>query len=204
MPLPSPKSWTFLGIVRWLSTAIATVLIGGIADENVRHLAEERHWDDLLTRALARMPDLSPLFVRYYFWFGFGVSVGLAGALWLVRILGREPRARAPEFLADGASLKVLLRRDQDAQEISKENVYRWFIQSHFAKDADTGEVVRIDTQIFVVFDTPIKAGYRSLRCSRAGAILNVRDYTNRSVIVGSNDDLTDTVVELRFSGNPL
>jgi hypothetical protein len=69
MHLIGPASWTVTSIARWVATSLAVAFIGTIIEENIRHLAEERHWNEFLTSAINAMPDVSFLTESYWFWF---------------------------------------------------------------------------------------------------------------------------------------
>jgi hypothetical protein len=86
MHIAAPSSWTPLGIIRWIATG-GTLFFGTvIAEENIRRFAEEKHWNELLTKAVAAMPDLSPLTESHWTWFIFGLFAGIALALWVTRL----------------------------------------------------------------------------------------------------------------------
>jgi hypothetical protein len=71
--------------LRWIATVGATFCITIIAEENIRYFAEKQQWNELLTKAIELLPDLSALTERNYTWFGFGLFTGIAVALWVTR-----------------------------------------------------------------------------------------------------------------------
>src|SRR6266446_1924609 len=85
-------------LIRWIATSLVSlcmlVAVEPVIHVNVEHLAKERHWDEFLAKWWPEVPDLSPLIETRWFWFCFGVSVGIALALWVVRLFPeRRPGA---------------------------------------------------------------------------------------------------------------
>jgi hypothetical protein len=83
MHFPEPQSRTLGGVLRWIATTLFLLLGGTIVEENIRHLAEEKHWNEFLTGALKVLPDLAPVMETHWFWFIFGLVSGIAGSLWI-------------------------------------------------------------------------------------------------------------------------
>jgi hypothetical protein len=69
-------------VLRWIATTLFLLLGGTVVEENIRHLAEERHWNEFLTGALKVVPDLAPLTETHWFWFIFGLVSGIAASFW--------------------------------------------------------------------------------------------------------------------------
>jgi hypothetical protein len=69
-----------------LTTIFLIIIVEPFAHVNVEQLAREHHWDNVLIRVLAALPDLSSFLDSSFFWFCFGGSVGVAVSLWVVKI----------------------------------------------------------------------------------------------------------------------
>ena len=75
-------------IATWLAVTVFPLLIlVPFAHVNIEYLAREHHWDNILTRLLAELPDFSWLLDSSFFWFFFGTSIGTAAALWVVKVV---------------------------------------------------------------------------------------------------------------------
>ena len=72
-------------MVRWAAAVIVALFVITIAEDNVRTLAEEKHWNQYLGVALRAVPDLSKLTGSWWFIFGFGLAIGIAIGLWVPR-----------------------------------------------------------------------------------------------------------------------
>jgi hypothetical protein len=103
------------------------------------------------------------------------------------------------------ASLRLLIRPNQDPEELTKENVWRWFVFTTVGVGAN-GERSPLATYIFLTFDRPVRTNYRRVFSpSNANLHFEVPDLTERSMVVGINNvDLTGQTVEIQVSGDPL
>jgi hypothetical protein len=81
-----PNSWTLGGVLRWGATVVLTLCIGVLAEENLRHLIEEHHWNEALSHVVDMLPDLSSLLENKLFWLLAGLSAGIALATWIVKL----------------------------------------------------------------------------------------------------------------------
>lgn len=68
------------------------------AHVNVEELAREHHWNNILTRLLAALPDFSVFLDSSFFWFFFGVSSGFAAGLWVLHIVPDKQAAFPPKL----------------------------------------------------------------------------------------------------------
>jgi hypothetical protein len=104
------------------------------------------------------------------------------------------------------ARLRLLMRPQQDPEELTNENVYRWFCFRSLAKKADTGEVQHIATYIFLVFRHPVMPNYkRAFSPTHPNLRLEAIDTTSRSmVIIVDNDDPTSATLEMQLSEKPI
>jgi hypothetical protein len=89
-----PAKWTVRSALQYGATATVAGALVLLFEENGRKFLEDRHWNEFLTRWAAAMPDLSEIIDTHWFWFLFGLSIGLAGALWVVRIF---PESSGPD-----------------------------------------------------------------------------------------------------------
>jgi hypothetical protein len=85
MHVRPPEKWTVRSTIRFATTTVVGAFVIVIAEENVRHLAEEKHWNEFLTWGLSAMPDLTPILDTHGFWFLFGLATGISAALWIVK-----------------------------------------------------------------------------------------------------------------------
>jgi hypothetical protein len=76
------EEWTIGDMIRWAITAIALFLFTAFLTVNLDKLAEEKDWNTVLTRLVAKMPDISPLIDNAWFQFLFGCFVTIAVFLW--------------------------------------------------------------------------------------------------------------------------
>ena len=91
--IKGPATWTTGGIIRWAATGISGVCLAIFIEENLRHLIEEHHWNEVLTSAGSTLPQFSKLWVAWWFWFLFGISLGAAGTLWILRLFPGSRRS---------------------------------------------------------------------------------------------------------------
>jgi ABC-type transport system involved in multi-copper enzyme maturation permease subunit len=107
---------------------------------------------------------------------------------------------------AQSASLQILIRPNQDPLEISRENVWRWFVFKIANQNPQTHEIFPIGTYIFLTFDRPVQTGYRRVFSpSNPDLRFDVLDLTARSMVIAiSNVDITGATVEVHVSGTPL
>src|ERR1700730_2648858 len=101
-------------LIRWIATSLVSlgmiVAVEPFVHVNVEHLAKQRHWDEFLAKWWSEVPDLSPLLEARGFWFCFGTSLGVALALWIVRLFperrsGSNVTAPAAAVLPLGAQI---------------------------------------------------------------------------------------------------
>src|ERR1700738_1441802 len=95
MHIAGSNFWTPVGVIRWVATAGMVFVGTAIAEENIRHFAAEKRWNQLLTKAVAAMPDLSPLTESHWTWFIFGLFAGIAVALWVMRLFGARESSQS-------------------------------------------------------------------------------------------------------------
>jgi hypothetical protein len=123
----------------WLFGVFVTALALPLISANVRKLASERGWDNGLVRLWDVLPEKfrdrfrwEHLHGLWWLWSIFGVSAGLALALWLPAL-----RVGPPTIVADpqaGAPPKTELRLQfyggaRIPTAIGTENVYYWYAQ---------------------------------------------------------------------------
>jgi hypothetical protein len=100
--LTGPGSLTLVAVIRWAATTFAGLFLVTIVEENIRRLAEEKHWDRLLTSGIGAMPDASYFTKSKWFWFAFGLATGVAFALWIGRVFPeRKTKKMTPPSLKD-------------------------------------------------------------------------------------------------------
>jgi hypothetical protein len=113
--------------------------------------------------------------------------------------------APTPSTEVQGATLRLLLRPNQDPQEQAKDNVWRWFVFKTMGQAPD-GKLTTLATYIFITFDKPVQTNYRRVFSPSNPALhFDVPDLTARSMIVTINNiDLAGETVEINVSGSPL
>jgi hypothetical protein len=118
---------------------------------------------------------------------------------------GASAPQAAQGALAARASLQLLMRPNQDPQELSRDNVWRWFAFKIMGQD-QTGKQVPIATFIYLTFDRPIETNYRRVFSpSNPNLHFDVLDLTARSMIIGiQNVDPSGQTIEVQISGTPL
>ncbi|SRR6266478_5982059 len=87
MDFHGPDDWHPRTVVRWIFTGLTALLVGIIVEENIRYVAQERHWNEFLSHGLEAMPDLAPLLETRWFWWLFGASLGASAYAWIIRFL---------------------------------------------------------------------------------------------------------------------
>ncbi|TPW00326.1 MAG: hypothetical protein USCAAHI_00232 [Beijerinckiaceae bacterium] len=85
---PSLSDWR--GILRWIATTLFALFIGTLAEENVRYVAEQEHWNEILMSGIRIMPDLHFYMETKGFWFFFGLTAGIAAACGLFGLSRRR------------------------------------------------------------------------------------------------------------------
>jgi hypothetical protein len=118
---------------------------------------------------------------------------------------GASPAPAPQGGLAARASLQLLMRPNQDPQELSRDNVWRWFAFKILGQDP-TGTRVPIATFIYLTFDRPVQTNYRRVFSqSNPNLHFDILDLTERSMIIGiQNVDPTGATIEVQVSGAPL
>lgn len=108
--------------------------------------------------------------------------------------------------LAQSASLQLLIRVNQEPQELARENIWRWFVFKMANRNPETNEIITLGTYFFVTFDRPVQTNYRRIFSPSNPALhFEVLDLTARSMVVAiSNVDITGATVEMQVSVNPL
>lgn len=109
------------------------------------------------------------------------------------------------EAMAPGASLRLLMRPNQDPLELSKDNIWRWFVFRTMEYN-DKGEMIGVATFFFITFDRPVQTSYRRVFSpNQPNWHFNVLDLTARSMVVAiANADVSSATVEVQVSGSPL
>jgi hypothetical protein len=86
--------------IRRLATLLVSlfviIIVEPFAHVNVEELAREHHWDNVLTKFLAALPDFSSVLDSSFFWCFFGISIGIASALWVLQIIPDKRRVFPP------------------------------------------------------------------------------------------------------------
>jgi hypothetical protein len=67
------------------------IIVEPLIHVNVEDWAREHGYDKFLSWATSAVPDFSPWLETRWFWFAFGVSAGIALALWIVRLTPDRP-----------------------------------------------------------------------------------------------------------------
>jgi hypothetical protein len=104
-----------------------------------------------------------------------------------------------------GATLRLLIRPNQDPQEQAKDNIWRWFVFKTMGQMPD-GKLTTLATYIFITFDMPVQTNYRRVFSpSNPDFHFDVMDMTARSMVISiSNVDLNGATIEVQVSANPL
>jgi hypothetical protein len=118
---------------------------------------------------------------------------------------GLNAKATETTVAATGASVRLQMRPNQDPVELSKDNVWRWFVFKNLAKDAK-GKTILIGTYIFLVFDKPVPTSYRRvISQSHPNVRFQIIEFTERSMVIFAPDvDLEAANVEVEVSGKPI
>src|SRR6266446_6595838 len=87
MHFHGPEDWHPRTVVRWIFTGLTALLVGIIVEENIRYVAQMRHWNEFLSHGLEAMPDFAPLLQTRWFWWLFGASLGASAYAWIIRFL---------------------------------------------------------------------------------------------------------------------
>jgi hypothetical protein len=118
--LSGPRSWTLLGLLRWAATGVVGLFCVAIAEDNVRYLAEEKHWNEYLSAAIKAAPDAAQLTGSHWFWLGSGVGIGIAFGLWLVKLSApkRDDRATKRQLIRRARALALQQLPETDFRQV--------------------------------------------------------------------------------------
>jgi hypothetical protein len=107
--------------------------------------------------------------------------------------------------LAPSATLRLLIRPNQDPQELVRDNVWRWFVFKMMGVNP-AGQQITLATFIFLTFDHPVQTGYRRVfSLSNPNLRFDILELNERSMIATINNvDITGETVEVQVSGSPL
>ena len=107
--------------------------------------------------------------------------------------------------LAERASIRLLMRPNQEPQELAKENVWRWFVFRSVGQTQD-GKHFPIGTYIFLTFDRPTNVSYRRVFSpSNPDLRFQVIEITESSMVIKiDNVELSGVTVEAQISAKPL
>jgi hypothetical protein len=211
----------FWPLVRWLVNALAWML-PLVAIEQ----AAEGHDDRAIFLGAAALIDIAIASKwerrRHMAFLLIGVgAIILAGGIYFLASKGASDKpvrevatlgvsSPAPESqnqtaLVERSSLRLLMRPRQDPQEISKENIWRWFVFKALGLSAE-GKEISIGTFIFLSFDRPTNTNYRRVFSpSEPNLRFDVLDISARSMVIFvGNVDVTGQTVEIHVSANPL
>ena len=110
------------------------------------------------------------------------------------------------DVLAEKASLRLLMRPNQDPLELSNDNIWRWYSFKTIGQNAETKQLFPIGTYFFLTFTHPIKTNYRRVfSASNADWHFDILDLTSRSMVIAINNvDVTGATIEIHVSGSPL
>jgi hypothetical protein len=198
-------------LLRWLFVAVfSAMLLGitaGIVGEFFIELGKENGWYDSPSQRLdAAMTALSTFVTQTWFLVGTAFFAGLTVGAWLDHFLRKRGARRGivRGTLSDQASLRLWFKPNEDAVELSKDNIWRWFAYVSVNINPLTNERKLMSTQIVLTFEEPITPLYRRVSVSVAGVHANVIDFTARSAIISFNDaNLENAVVEMDFGALP-
>jgi hypothetical protein len=104
-----------------------------------------------------------------------------------------------------GAGLELLIRPNQDPKEISKDNVWRWFVFKTLGRDPK-GKTILIGTYIFLVFDKPVPTAYRkAFSPNFPNTRFQIIEFTERSMVIFVDSaDLDNATIEVKVSDKPV
>jgi hypothetical protein len=131
---------------------------------------------------------------------------GTAGITTTTQATASVPPTPSDATVAQSAALRLLMRPNQDPQELTKDNIWRWYAFKIANVNPRTHETFPIGTYIFLTFDRPVQGNYRRVFSpSNPDLRFDVLDLTARSMIIGiSNVDTTGITIEIQVSGAPL
>ncbi len=133
--------------------------------------------------------------------FALGLSVGV----WSHWLASRMDRSKVVDTLENGASLSLIMMQGQDPREISKSNIYRWFVFQLKNKDLLTGAVSTLSTHFFVVFERPIFTNYRRVYSpTNPSMYFNILDLSPRSMMFTVEQDISGVAIDVHISKSPL
>ena len=82
--LPHLANWTVRGLARWVATFLLACFATALVEENYKTYFEEHHLNKIWKWVPAILPDFAVPSDPHWLWFGTGLSLGIAGALWIV------------------------------------------------------------------------------------------------------------------------
>jgi hypothetical protein len=103
------------------------------------------------------------------------------------------------------AHLRLLMRPQQEPEELTNENIYRWFSFRSIAQDPKTHDVKHLGSYVFLVFRTPVMPNYRrAFSPTHPNLRLDVIDVTSRSMVVIIDEDPTGATLDIQLSQKPI
>lgn len=205
------------GILTILAFVLGTAFLVPIIQINVEEWAKARGYDQFMIKHWNPVMDWLASYTQTL-WFTniLGFVVGGTVFLWADWFLrsrqkalietssSSPPPTDQDRIAAQAVHLQLLFRRNQEPQEIAKQNVWRWFVFTNLGVEKETGQKRILSTQIFLTFDQPIHSNYRRIVCSK-DVRANVLDFTARSAIVSIEEvELADWTIDIQFSATPL
>jgi hypothetical protein len=101
---PTKNRWQTADVIRVAATAAAGALLTAFIGVNVEKAAQDRHWDNFLSRAIEKMSGLSPYVSTWCFWFALGLFVGVAISFWVLKYLPERRLKSSLEVVFDPTS----------------------------------------------------------------------------------------------------
>lgn len=115
-----------------------------------------------------------------------------------------DPVTAAPAALISNTNLRLLMRENQDPEQLSQTNIARWFAfrSMHIGPN---GERSHIATYFFLTFDNPTATNYRRVFSSTHHTLqFQIVDMTTHSMVIAVQTDPTDAIIDFQISENPL
>lgn len=113
-------------------------------------------------------------------------------------------KTAAPAALISNTNLRLLMRENNDPEQLSQTNIWRWNSLRNRGIDAKL-ERSHIVTYFFLTFDNPAATNYRRVFSSTHQNLeFQIVDITARSMIVAVRTDPTGAIIDFQISENPL